>query len=167
METVDENLTIGVPTGASVAAMGDEMTLHADDPNSVSPYASTSLIEQLRRGCGSGSGGVGTFPEVIPPPPHYPPPPVPPDSPPPPPPPVQHPYAPSECHYAQSDLQKTEDAMFVGAPYMPAVGTVYSQEQYWPSGMRYVQQPVVTTRPSQSKHLFHASKTRSYSASIC
>ncbi|VDK33402.1 unnamed protein product [Taenia asiatica] len=155
METVDENLTIGVPTGASVAAMGDEMTLHADDPNSVSPYASTSLIEQLRRGCGSGGGAVGTFPEVIPPPPHYPPPPVPPDSPPPPPPPsVQHPYTPPECHYAQSDLQKTEDAMFVGAPYMPAVGTVYSQEQYWPSGMRYVQQPVVTTRPSQNGTLY-------------
>lgn len=155
METVNENLTISVPAGAPVAAMEDEVTLRADDPNSVSPYASTSLIEQLRHGCGSSGGGVGAFPEVIPPPPHYPPPPVPPDSPPPPPPPpVQHAYTPSECHYAQSDLQKTEDAMFVGAPYMPTVGTVYPQEQYWPNGMRYMQQPVVTTIPTQNGTLY-------------
>ncbi len=145
------------------------------DPNSVSPYASTSLIEQLRRG-GAGTGR-GTFPDVIPPPPRYPPPPVPQDSPP------ATPVGPGayqayqappqpaeECHYAQSDLQKGEDVhpAFVGAygtaaraggggGYVPTANG-YPQEQYWasngaPAGMCYMQQPVASL-PSQSKSNF-------------
>lgn len=161
METVDENhpSVIDPTTGA------DEATLHEDDPNSVSPYASTSLIEQLRRGGGGGAGGGSlAFSEVIPPPPHYPPPPVPPDSPPPGS--IQHTYAPSGCcHYAQSDLQQkmmVDEAnggpIFMGGPqttYLPTAGAYAPpQEQYWPpNGMRYVhQQSVVnTTMSSQSE----------------
>lgn len=140
---VSENLTVD-----AVASGEDERILHPDDPNSVSPYASTSLIEQLRRGSGGG-GGVEAFPEVIPPPPHYPPPPVPPDSPPPL---MQRHQPPQECHYAQSDLQKADvGAAFAGAPYIPAVPPAYAQEQYWSNGMCYIQQPVATTMSSQSK----------------
>lgn len=158
METVNENHG---PTIDPNLGGGDEDTLHEDDPNSVSPYASTSLIEQLRRGGGANLN----FSEVIPPPPHYPPPPVPSDSPPP----KHHNvYSPSECcHYAQSDLHQQKimadevngGQMFMGAPqtaYLPASAAYPApgQEQYWPpNGMCYVQQQSVvnTTMPSQSK----------------
>ncbi|KAM3176621.1 hypothetical protein ACTXT7_006155 [Hymenolepis weldensis] len=157
METVNENHG---PTIDPNLGGGDEDTLHEDDPNSVSPYASTSLIEQLRRGGGANLN----FSEVIPPPPHYPPPPVPSDSPPP----KHHNvYSPSECcHYAQSDLHQQKmiadevngGQIFMGAPqtsYLPASAAYPApgQEQYWPpNGMCYVQQQSVvnTTMPSQS-----------------
>ncbi|VDD82881.1 unnamed protein product [Mesocestoides corti] len=158
----------GVQTG--------DASLHNDDPNSVSPYASTSLIEQLRRG-----SGRGTFPDVIPPPPRYPPPPVPPDSPPA----IpggggvayhQTTYTPDECHYAQSDLQKTEEPPFVGAysttlsgAYIPGPPPSYPQEQYWGNGapgvMCYMQQPVVTLSGQMCEGVVRSNK-RSQRAGI-
>nr|CDS33135.1 roundabout 2 [Hymenolepis microstoma] len=158
METVNENHG---PAIDSNLGGGDGDTLHEDDPNSVSPYASTSLIEQLRRGGERERGGANlSFSEVIPPPPHYPPPPVPSDSPP-----TQHNiYSPSECcHYAQSDLHQQKlmadevngGQLFMGAPqtaYLPASAAYPApgQEQYWPpNGMCYVQQQSVVN-PSMS-----------------
>lgn len=150
-------------------AVDDDIDDGHTDPNSVSPYASTSLIEQLR-------GGRGNFPDVIPPPPRYPPPPVPQDDSPPatpcsggppyqaPPPNTSGPTPQhEECHYAQSDLQKTEEAFLAsggagaGGYCAPANGYLagYPQEQYWPNGapvgMCYMQQPVVPTMTNQRK----------------
>ncbi|VDO09269.1 unnamed protein product [Rodentolepis nana] len=167
METVNENHG---PTIDSNLGGGDEETLHEDDPNSVSPYASTSLIEQLRRGGERERGGGAnlSFSEVIPPPPHYPPPPVPTDSPPT----QRNIYSPSECcHYAQSDLHQqklmTDEVnggqMFMGAPqtaYLPASAAYPApgQEQYWPpNGMCYVQQQsVVNPSISGQSRLAHS-----------
>lgn len=152
----------------------DELSAGIDDPSSVTPYASTSLIEQMR--CRDGTeGNIRSFPEVIPPPPRYPPPPTP-DSP------AEMRklgYHDDECHYAQSDLQREIDQprtlpQFIGPPmhnyatsrngdliagtYLPIRNVApgsnrYHSQEYWSNGHPGVclVQPM-STMPNQSEY---------------